>query len=1634
MFEGLETYLSQSANKTTIRKQDKSGIAVIGMSVRMPGADSVEEFWEELKNGKDCMGILPKHRQKDALDFCRSRKYGPKTTKFEEGGFLNQIDQFDYEFFALSPNEARYMSPAQRLFLETTWEAIEDAGYAGKRIDGSNTGVFIGYSGPDDYRELIEAKDADALALYTTGSLPPVIASRIAYLLNLRGANMVINTLCSSSIVALHTACQYIRSGECEMAVAGGVQCYIQPTRSFELEVVSEDRTTRAFDDFANGFGGGEAIVSLLLKPLSKALEDKDHIHAVILGSAVNQDGASNGMTAPNPSAQAEVIERAWRNANINPECIEYVEAHGTGTRLGDPAEIQGLNMAFQKYTSRRQFCAVGSVKTNIGHTDACSGLAGLVKAILSLKHQCILPSLHFQKPNSIIPFTESAVYVNDRLRKWDCRDKRTCGVSSFGFSGTNCHVVLQEAPAQKKEESEQAKIFCLSAKSESALLRLVKKYAAYDYQDCTLEEVCYTLATGREHFACRIALIAENIADLKQKLMRIQQCGIEKKLLGGENCDAKLYNIGKEYLQGKDIDWNTAYKEYDIQKVSLPPYSFEPLRCWIEGNGDSQEGAERYYEYKWIEQEKNEQKKITLKEGSTILVIQEDRGIGEEICNLYKNDGYHVVQVFLGKAYVKDAADRYIVGPSQQDYMALMDEIFYQNITQIIHIGAVEGKAHKENGLSTDELCQKGIYSMFYLLKAIKEYKLENLQMVVVTSGVNAIEGECVSDNSLPAAMYGLAKVVNVEEYKIKVRAIDIEPDIEAAFLYQEFTTESDFFLTAYRNGKRYVEELALLDQVKPESYVEIKEQGVYVIAGGTGAIGLEFAQYLSQSALCNIILLCRTMPQDEKLIKHIQNISKYAQGLEVLNVDITKEEDVRKGIGYITEKYDKIHGIINCAAVGVGCVGTPIRELDFSIFRKVLMPKVHGTRLLYQYTADKNLDFFVCLSSAITLTGGEGSAGYAAGNYFMESFAAACGNKGGKTVSISYPTWLRSVSVSERHFDESTQVFEPVATEEILEAFHTAICYPGHKIFPGRLNKKGEIFGLGQLLPFRLSDAIWKNIQPLEEEAEQKQVIEKKYEVKIDAGEEFLSSLETEIVEVFAEVLGYRNIRVSDNFFQMGGDSIVAMKIINLLKKRLQVEISLAELVNSENLLCFVRQVSREKTAKRQEIITQGEKKEYYETSLEQRRFYLLSQKENIDCTYNMPEVLLLSGTVNPEYLEGIFKKMIQRHESLRTSFEMRKGSCVQIVHDTITFSMEIENSEQDKLEEEIERFIRPFDLTKAPLFRAKLIVFEQEQSALLIDLHHIISDGTSKSIFMRDFMDLYNGKELSPLEVQYKDYVQWCKKNVNDEKYQEQRKYWHYICSGEIPVLDLPTDYKRPEISSFSGSVIYYTIDSECTDMLKEFAKEKNVTLNMVLLCGYFILLNKLTGQNDIIVGTVAAGRRIKEVENVIGDFLNFMAIRCIVEEDYQVQEFLEEIKSHVLSAYENQEYPIEQVIDELNIQCEKNRSSLYDTMFITQNIKMPDYELNGLKVSPYHLNNKYAKLDLSIDAEETCQGIQLRVEYKEDLFRKKTIEDTYMKKYCEILKQMTKYPGRLISELMIEVSTDETSVLDELEFDF
>lgn len=311
--------------------------------------------------------------------------------QYYEAAYLDNIDQFDHEFFRLPPKEASLTDVNQRLFMETAWDAMEDAGYGNDKLSGTNTGVYVGFSNniKDMYmRYITETMQTSALSI--VGNLASILSNRISYLLNLKGPSIVVDTACSSSLVAVAMACQAIRNKECDMAIAGGVKLHLM-TRENQNEKIgmeSPDYRTKTFDDSANGAGMGEGVTALLLKPLDAAMRDGDQIYAVIKGLAVNQDGSSGGLTVPNPSTQAELIVKAWEDGNIDPETISYFEPHGTGTELGDPIEIKGIQNAFKKYTSKKQFCAIGSVKTNIGHLYEAAGTAGLIKAILALKNK----------------------------------------------------------------------------------------------------------------------------------------------------------------------------------------------------------------------------------------------------------------------------------------------------------------------------------------------------------------------------------------------------------------------------------------------------------------------------------------------------------------------------------------------------------------------------------------------------------------------------------------------------------------------------------------------------------------------------------------------------------------------------------------------------------------------------------------------------------------------------------------------------------------------------------------------------------------------------------------------------------------------------------------------------------------------------------------------------------------------------------------------------------------------------------------------------------------------------------------------------------------------------------------------
>ena len=506
-------------------------IAIIGIGCRFPGAKDPQAFWRLLRDGVDAITDVPPDRW-DVQTVYDPDPEAPGKTNTRWGGFLEQVDQFDPFFFGISPREAARQDPQQRLLLEVAWEALEDAGQVPERLAGTRTGVFVGIS-TNEYSRLQLGSPELIDAYAGTGNALCIAANRISYLFDFQGPSMAVDTACSSSLVAVHLACRSLWNGEATMALAGGVSLILSPAITINFTkagVMAPDGRCKTFDARANGYVRGEGAGMVVLKPLAQALADGDPIYAVIRGSAVGHDGRTNGLMAPSPLAQAAVLREAYRRAAVAPGQVQYVEAHGTGTLLGDPIEAKALGAVLGADRGAGQPCVVGSAKTNIGHLEAAAGVAGLIKVALSLKHRAIPPSLHFHEPNPHIPFEELSLRVAQTLSPWpDETRPLLAGVSSFGFGGTNAHVVLEEAPGaahrvDQAPAAEQPHLLTLSAHTQEALRALASAYQDVLRPDgsqpvVSLHDICYTASARRTHHGERLAVVGRSHEELCQRL-----------------------------------------------------------------------------------------------------------------------------------------------------------------------------------------------------------------------------------------------------------------------------------------------------------------------------------------------------------------------------------------------------------------------------------------------------------------------------------------------------------------------------------------------------------------------------------------------------------------------------------------------------------------------------------------------------------------------------------------------------------------------------------------------------------------------------------------------------------------------------------------------------------------------------------------------------------------------------------------------------------------------------------------------------------------------------------------------------------------------------------------------------------
>lgn len=586
-------------------------IAIVGVSGRYPMANDLDEFWENLKQGRDCITEIPMERW-DALKYYDKELGKEGKTRSKWGGFIDDVDKFDPLFFNLSPKEAEFMDPQERLFVETAWHSFEDAGYTKARLSQKTVGVFAGVMyGEYQLYGAEETVKGNTLALSSSYA---AIANRVSYLFNLHGPSITIDTMCSSSLTTIHLACESIKRGECNVAIAGGVNVSIHPNKYLILgqcNFASSDGRCRSFGKDGDGYVPGEGVGAVVLKSLKDAKKDHDRIYAVIKGSFINHGGKTNGYTVPNPKAQANVISETLRRAKVNPRTISYLEAHGTGTSLGDPIEITGLVKAYDPYTKDKNYCSIGSVKSNIGHLESAAGIAAVTKVLLQMKYKKLVPSIHSEDLNPNINFANTPFQVQHAYETWErpvlnedgnqVTYPRRAGISAFGAGGSNAHLILEEYVNPSQPELHEEEYFLpLSARNEKQLKESATNLLKYitRHDSLMIDDIAYTLQTGREAMAKRLVILARTREQAIERLREwvnenkesesiyygsVQELddSVKEEIIERAWKNRELITVAKLWVEGGELEFSSYYKK-KRQLVTLPDYPYARERYWV--------------------------------------------------------------------------------------------------------------------------------------------------------------------------------------------------------------------------------------------------------------------------------------------------------------------------------------------------------------------------------------------------------------------------------------------------------------------------------------------------------------------------------------------------------------------------------------------------------------------------------------------------------------------------------------------------------------------------------------------------------------------------------------------------------------------------------------------------------------------------------------------------------------------------------------------------------------------------------------------------------------------------------------------------------------------------------------------
>lgn len=1208
---------SVSKNKRTFKKKSfestntnsltdvNEPIAIIGMSGRYPMAANLEEFWDNLKNGKDCVSEIPAERWSLENFYCESKQEalteGKSYSKW--GAFLENFAEFDPLFFNISPKEAVNIDPQERLFMQSCWEVFEDAGYTRHRLStdfNNRIGIFTGITrtgfelyGPELWKK--------GIPLFPHTSFSSV-ANRVSYFFNLKGPSLAFDTMCSSSLTAIHEACQHLRQGECEMAVAGGVNLYLHPSsyRLFSLQqMLSSDGKCKSFGKGGNGFVPGEGVGAILLKPLSKAIKDNDNIYAVIRASSINHGGKTNGYTVPNPMSQGDLIRETLDKASINARTVSYIEAHGTGTELGDPIEITGLSQAFEKDTLVKQFCAIGSLKSNIGHCEAAAGIAGLTKVVLQMKHKQLVPSLHTAELNPNINFEKTPFKVQQNLTSWlapleEINDEsrelpRIAGVSSFGAGGANAHVILEEYDEEEQPsltERSQTVVFVLSAKNKEAL----KKYAEEmlrainqkGLNDSHLQRIMYTLLLRREAMEERLAIVLDNILELKEKLSTFVKDeknianlysgrANRKKAADGEVAiklneylfEGKLDDLAKFWCEGQDMDYEELYRDAIPRNISLPTYPFANEYYWLPNTNDEEKLPELFEAKNTV----NQLIETKVEEIEPLEVLSFTERWKEESLPNAKSAHLKTVLCFADNALSQELIANQFASCTAEDRPNLLFVSHHNLGTEIDttnHIGIDRTLKQAYEKLFSDlehltqidtiwylwpqeERILRNQYSeIFLLFQAITTAKLK-VDRLLIAGAYDSFEEYCYVSSWIGFER-SIKQIVSRTKVKLVLqKAGSMSEWVEKFWKEQNFDTNQTIW---------YKENTRLVSVIEPtflanQASSAIKQDGYYVITGGMGSLALVFADYLAKVYQANLILIGRS-PLNEKNQTELEKLKRYETSVTYFQGDISNLNSMQELSAKLKLESIKINGILHMAGVPSH---TALQNKNLADLQEVLSPKVRGTEVLNETFVNDELDFFCAFSSSSAILGDFGSCDYAVANRYQMDYATYQNEQHNKTkfIAINWPLWRSGGMHFESKHEESYLKLSGQAYLEIdqgIKVWEQLLMSDdlSQLIIVGQKNRVHQFLGIGQ----------WS--KPLINLEERTTYSEENRRLPIMKGWDLKECLHWELKEQINQLLGIERERINNdvNFIDFGFDSIVLMQFAQALSTMYTIDVS--------------------------------------------------------------------------------------------------------------------------------------------------------------------------------------------------------------------------------------------------------------------------------------------------------------------------------------------------------------------------------------------------------------------------------------------------------------------------------------------